>query len=103
MSADFREGRGNKSMETRIAVIGIIVEDLRSVEALNGILHQFGSYIIGRMGMPYRKRGVSIVSIAIDAPQDVISTLSGRIGKLPGVSAKTAYSNVITKCDGSDE
>lgn len=86
-------------METRIAVIGIIVEDLRSVEALNGILHQFGSYIIGRMGMPYRKRGVNIVSIAIDAPQDVISALSGKIGRLPGVSAKTAYSNVITKCE----
>lgn len=86
-------------METRIALIAIIVEDLDSVEALNRLLHQYGEHIIGRMGLPYRKRGVSILSIAIDAPQDVISTLSGKIGKLSGVSVKTAYSNVI----GHDE
>ncbi len=84
-------------MESRIAVIGIIVENLDSVEALNGILHQYGKYIIGRMGMPYRKRGVNIVSIAIDAPQDVISALSGKIGRLNGVSAKAAYSNVFSE------
>lgn len=82
-------------METRIAVVGIIVEDTNSVEELNSILHQYGKYIIGRMGLPYRKRGVSIVSIAVDAPQDVISALSGKIGRLAGVSAKTAYSNVV--------
>ncbi len=81
-------------METRIAVMGIIVENFESVEALNSLLHDYGKYIIGRMGIPYRERGVSIVSIAIDAPQDVISTLSGRVGALPGISVKTAYSNV---------
>ena len=84
-------------METRIAVMGIIVEDVNSVEALNSALHDYGRYIIGRMGIPYRDRNVNIVSIAIDAPQDVISTLSGKIGKLKGVSVKTAYSNVIHK------
>ena len=81
-------------METRVALIGIIVEDPEATEALNDLLHQYGSYIIGRMGLPYRKRNVSVISIAIDAPQDVISALSGKIGRLSGVSAKTAYSNV---------
>ena len=82
-------------MEKRIAVIGIIVENKDSVETLNSLLHEFGDCIVGRMGLPYKKRGVSIVSIAIDAPQDVISALSGKIGRLQGVSVKTAYSNVI--------
>ena len=84
-------------METRIALIGIIVENPESIEALNHLLHEYGKYIIGRMGIPYREREVNIISVAIDAPQDVISTLSGKIGRLKGVSAKTAYSNVITK------
>jgi putative iron-only hydrogenase system regulator len=84
-------------METRIAVVGIIVENTESVEAVNAILHQHGEYIIGRMGIPYRKKGVNIVSVAVDAPQDVINTLSGRLGRLPGISVKTAYSNVVTK------
>jgi len=79
-------------METRIAVIGIIVENNDSVEELNKILHQYGEYIIGRMGIPYRRRGVNIISIAIDAPQDIISALSGKIGRIEGISAKTAYS-----------
>ena len=83
-------------METRVATIGIIVEKGGSVEKLNAILHEYAQYIIGRMGLPYEKRGVNIISIAIDAPQDTISTLSGKIGKLPGVSSKTAYSGVIT-------
>ena len=83
-------------MESRVAVIGIIVENPDSVQALNDILHEYGSYIVGRMGIPYREKGIHIISIAIDAPQDVISTLSGRIGRLQGISAKTAYSNVIT-------
>lgn len=83
-------------METRVAVMGIIVEDTTSVEALNALLHEYGKYIIGRMGLPYREKNINIVSIAIDAPQDVISALSGKIGKLEGVSVKTAYSNVIT-------
>ena len=81
-------------METRIAVMGIIVEELDSVEALNALLHDYGKYIIGRMGIPYRERGVSIVSIAIDAPSDVISALAGKVGGLRGISVKTAYSNV---------
>ena len=81
-------------METRIALIGIIVESTENAMELNQLLHEYGQYIIGRMGIPYRKRGVSVVSIAIDAPQDVISALSGKIGKLQGVSVKTAYSNV---------
>ncbi|MBR5519278.1 MAG: iron-only hydrogenase system regulator [Clostridia bacterium] len=81
-------------MEKRVAVMGIIVENPASVEALNALLHEFGDYIIGRMGIPYRERGISIVSIAIDAPQNAISTLSGKIGNLPGISVKTAYSNV---------
>ncbi|NMD38582.1 MAG: iron-only hydrogenase system regulator [Christensenellaceae bacterium] len=83
-------------METRVAVMGIIVEDLNSVEKLNLLLHEYGNYILGRMGIPYREKDISIVSIAIDAPQDVISTLSGKIGKLKGISIKTAYSNIIT-------
>lgn len=83
-------------METRIAVMGIIVENMESVEILNSILHDYGEYIVGRMGIPYRKKNVNIVSIAVDAPQDVISAMSGKIGKTEGISVKTAYSNVIT-------
>ncbi len=83
-------------METRIAVMGIIVENMESVEILNSILHDYGEYIVGRMGIPYRKKNVNIVSIAVDAPQDIISALSGKIGKIEGISVKTAYSNVIT-------
>ena len=83
-------------METRIAVMGIIVEKMESVEILNSILHDYGEYIVGRMGIPYRKKNVNIVSIAVDAPQDVISAMSGKIGKIDGISVKTAYSNVIT-------
>lgn len=81
-------------METRIAVIGIVVEEEESVELLNGILHEYRDYIIGRMGIPYRQKQLSVISIAIDAPQDVISALSGKVGKLRGVSSKTAYSGV---------
>ncbi len=84
-------------METRIAVIGIIVENTDSVESLNGILHEYGEYIIGRMGLPYRKRGINILSVAVDAPQDIISAISGKIGRLNGISAKTAYSGVVYK------
>ena len=83
-------------METRVAVMSIIVEDPDSVEKLNGILHQHGEYIIGRMGIPYRKRSISIISIALDAPQDTISALAGKIGGLKGVSVKTAYSSVVS-------
>ncbi len=83
-------------MEKRVAIIGIIVENTDSVEKLNSILHEYGSLIIGRMGIPYREKNINIISIALDAPQDVISNISGRIGNLPGVSVKTAFSNVIT-------
>lgn len=83
-------------MTTRVGVISIIVEDESSVGALNEVLHNYGEYIVGRMGIPYRQRGVNIISVAIDAPQDVISALSGKIGKLEGISAKTALSNVMS-------
>ena len=79
-------------METRVAVMSIIVENSDTVEPLNALLHEFGPYIIGRMGIPYRARGINIISIAIDAPQDTISALAGRIGGLPGISVKTAFS-----------
>ncbi len=78
-------------METRVAIIGIIVEEESSVNELNRILHEYGSYIIGRMGIPYHKKEINIISIAVDAPQDVISALAGKLGKLPGVSSKAAY------------
>ena len=78
-------------METRIAVVGIVVEEEESAEALNEILHEYREYIIGRMGIPYRQKGLNIISIAVDAPQDA---LSGKVGRLPGVSSKTAYSGV---------
>ena len=84
-------------METRVAVIGIIVENMDAGEELNSILHEYGRWIIGRMGIPYRERRISVISIAVDAPQDVIAALSGKIGRLSGVSAKTAYSNVISQ------
>ena len=84
-------------MENRIAVMGIIVEDVDSVEALNSVLHDYGAYIIGRMGIPSRDRGLNIVSISSDAPQDVIAALSGKIGNIEGISVKTAYSNKIYK------
>ena len=80
-------------METRVAVIGIVVEDENSVAELNGVLHDYSAYVIGRMGVPYRAKGINIISLAVDAPQDVISALSGKIGRINGVSAKTAYSS----------
>ena len=79
-------------METRVAVISIILEDSASVQAMNEILHQHAEYIIGRMGIPYRAKGINIISVAVDAPLNVINTLSGRIGRLSGVRAKAAYS-----------
>lgn len=83
-------------METRVAIVGIIVENPDSVEKLNGILHSYAPYIIGRMGIPYREKNISIISVVVDAPQDTISALSGKVGRLPGVAAKTVYSNVGT-------
>ncbi len=83
-------------METRVAVMSVIVEDGDCVERINALLHEHGEYIIGRMGIPYRKRGISIISIALDAPPNTIAALSGKIGSLPGASVKTAYSGVHT-------
>ena len=83
-------------METRVAVMSIIVENADAVGKLNGILHEYGEYIIGRMGIPYRKRGINIISIALDAPQNTIAALAGKIGALRGISVKTAYSGIIS-------
>ncbi len=83
-------------MSTRVGVISIIVENENSVQTLNALLHEYGEYIIGRMGIPYRERKINIISVAIDAPQNVISALSGKIGNIDGISAKTAYSNVMS-------
>ena len=80
--------------QTRVALIGIIVENTDSVDRLNDILHEFGAYIIGRMGVPHRDKGISIISIAIDAPQNIISTLSGKIGMLEGINSKVIYDKV---------
>lgn len=80
--------------ETRIAVIGIIVEDKQAAATVNQLLHEYGSFIIGRMGLPYEKKGVNIISVVVDAPMDKISALSGKLGRLPGVSAKALYSKV---------
>ncbi|MBR1972650.1 MAG: iron-only hydrogenase system regulator [Oscillospiraceae bacterium] len=82
-------------METRVAVMSIIVENGEMVEKLNSILHEYGEYIIGRMGIPYRKRKVNIIAIALDAPQNTISSLAGKVGSLSGISVKTAYSGVV--------
>ena len=82
-------------MDSRVAVMSIIIENLNAVEQVNAVLHEYGEFIIGRMGIPYRQRKISIISIALDAPQDTISALSGRIGKMAGVCVKTSFSSVI--------
>ena len=82
-------------METRVAVMGIIVEQRDAVEQLNAVLHEYGDSIVGRMGIPYRERNINIISVAVDAPQDTVSAMAGKIGKIAGVSVKTAYSNKI--------
>lgn len=79
-------------MENRVAVMSIIVENKESVELLNALLHEYGEYVIGRMGIPYHKYRINIISLAIDAPQNTIAALAGKIGNLDGVSVKTAYS-----------
>ena len=79
-------------MESRVAIIGIIVEQGSEVSPLNDILHEYAPYIIGRMGVPYKEKGVSVISVALDAPMDIINTLSGKLGKLDGISTKTIYS-----------
>ena len=82
-------------MRSRVAVMAIIVENPDAVEQLNSLLHESGEYILGRMGLPYKKRGINIISIALDAPEDVINTLAGKIGRLNGITVKTAYSNAV--------
>jgi len=84
-------------METRIALIGIIVEDTKSVEKINHLLSTYGEYVIGRMGVPYREKRISIISVTIDAPSDIISALSGKLGMLPGVNSKTIYAKTADK------
>lgn len=81
-------------METRVAMISILVEDEDSVSRLNELLHQYRDYIIARMGVPYPKRGVNLISVALDAPQDEISALSGKLGMLKGVSAKAVFARL---------
>ena len=82
-------------MDSRVAVIAIIIEDINSAEQVNNILHEYGDHIIGRMGIPYRSRKINLISVAVDAPQDIISAISGKIGRLSGVSAKTVFSQII--------
>lgn len=82
-------------MEQRLAILAIVVENPDSVEQLNALLHEYRNVIIGRMGVPYPKREVSLVSVALDAPMDVVSALSGKVGRLPGVTAKAAVSKVL--------
>ncbi|MGI5892975.1 MAG: TM1266 family iron-only hydrogenase system putative regulator [Candidatus Merdivicinus sp.] len=84
-------------METRIALIGIMVEDPEAAERINQVLHQYNPYIIGRMGLPYREKGLSIISVVLDAPNEAISALSGKLGMIPGVSTKTLYSKISRK------
>lgn len=79
-------------MDTRIALIGIIVEDISATEKLNSILHEYGKYIIGRMGVPYREKNISVISLVVDATNDVISSLSGKLGMIKGINVKTMYS-----------
>lgn len=80
-------------MDTRVAIIGIILEKKDEVEKLNSILHEYSNRIIGRMGMPYKEKAINIITIVIDVPQDEINTLSGKIGKLSGITSKVIYSN----------
>lgn len=81
-------------MDTRVAILAIVVEERDNAEELNHVLHAYGKYIIGRMGIPYEKRGISLISVAVDAPQDVISAMSGKIGNIEGITAKAVYSKL---------
>jgi len=79
--------------ESRVAILGIIIDDINSAEAINGLLHDYNDYMVGRIGIPYRKKDINIICVVIDAPQNTISTLSGKIGRLPGVNCKVTYSD----------
>lgn len=82
-------------MDTKLAVVAIVVEEPESVGELNDLLHRFSKYIIGRMGVPYQKRNISLISVAVDAPVDEINNLSGKLGKIKGVTSKVAYSKAV--------
>ena len=86
-------------METRIALIGIVIENRDSAQKMNEVLHEYGEFIIGRMGIPYAKRNVSVVSVVVDAPNDTISALSGKLGMIPHVNSKTVYSKIASSPD----
>ena len=81
-------------MDTRVAILAIVVEERDKAEELNHVLHAYGKYIIGRMGLPYEKKKMNIISIVVDAPQDIISALSGKLGRLQGINSKALYSNI---------
>lgn len=81
----------DKNENNRVALMGIIVEDTEAAGRINGLLHEYGGYIVGRMGLPYRERNMNIISIVLDAPQSVVSALSGKLGMIPGVSSKCLY------------
>ena len=89
-------------METRVAVVGIIIERPESAEKVNAVLHDYGEHIIGRMGIPYREKGINIISIAMDAPQDAISALSGKLGRIDGVSVKAAFAKSYRANGGAE-
>jgi len=90
-------------MEKRIGLIGIVVENEEAVEKLNNILHDYGKYIVGRMGIPYRERNISVISVVIDAPTDVISSLAGKLGMVTGISIKTVYSKLPKFSENQEE
>ena len=79
-------------MDTRIAIVGIIIDEFEAADEVNHVLHEAGAYIVGRMGIPYREKGLNIISVVVDAPQDVINSLAGKLGRIPGVTAKAVYS-----------
>ena len=93
---DNRQRNGVVHMDTRVAVLAILAESFDSAEQINALLHDFGPFIVGRMGLPYRERNVNVISIVIDAPPDKINALAGKLGRIEGVTAKAVYSNVIT-------
>ena len=89
-----------EKQETRVAVVAVIIQDTAAANRLNDLLHEYGPFIIGRMGLPYPRRGIHVISVAVDAPADTISALSGKLGRLPGVTAKTVYAPA--ECTGTE-
>ena len=91
ISDDFMDNSDRKQEDTRVALMGIIVEDTEAAARINGLLHEYGNYIVGRMGLPYREKSLNIISIVLDAPQNEVNALSGKLGMIPGVSSKCLY------------